>query len=116
MQTYLSIMAKIPVIYLLILSGSGVIVGDIAAKYWSTNLQTAYFMIAIVGYFASGFFYIPVLLREGLVVTSVIWSLISMLGFVFIGLVMFKESLTAIQSIGVAFGVISMIILVTTMK
>jgi multidrug transporter EmrE-like cation transporter len=104
-------MQKIPVIVLLIISATGVILGDFFAKYWSLHQRTIFYIIAIVGYLCSSIFYIPTLLRQGLVVTSIIWSLISIVGFLFIGLVVFKEPLTTLQIVGVAFGVISLVIL-----
>ncbi|MBI5421873.1 hypothetical protein HZA44_01960, partial [Candidatus Peregrinibacteria bacterium] len=61
-------------------------------------------------------FYVPTLLREGLVITSIIWSLISLIGFMFAGLVIFKESLNLHQGIGVVFGLVSLVILAITMK
>lgn len=116
MQTYLELMGKVPVLVLLSLSGLGVISGDVFAKYWSLHQRWPFFAAAIFGYFVSSFFYIPTLLREGLVITSIIWSLISLIGFLFIGLVIFKESLTLHQGIGVAFGLVSLVILAVTMK
>lgn len=116
MQTYLELMGKIPVLALLAISGTGVIVGDVFAKYWSMNQRGWFLVAAFIGYFASSFFYIPTLLREGLVITSIIWSLISLIGFLFVGLVLFKESLTFHQGIGVGFGLVSLVILAITMK
>jgi multidrug transporter EmrE-like cation transporter len=107
-------MQKIPVIVLLIISSLGVIMGDFFAKYWSVHQRAIFYVIAIVGYLCSSIFYIPTLLRQGLVVTSIIWSLISTIGFLFIGLVIFKETLTLVQMIGVGFGVISLVILAFT--
>lgn len=57
------------------------------------------------------FFYIPTLLSKGLVLTSIIWSLLSIIGFLLIGLVVFKEILTSMQIIGVSLGIIALIIL-----
>jgi multidrug transporter EmrE-like cation transporter len=90
--------------------------GDTFAKYWSLNPRWSIFIGAMLGYLASGFFYIPSLLREGLVITSVIWSLISIIGFLFVGLVLFKEHLTPVQWIAVALGIVSLLILAATMK
>lgn len=116
MQMYLELMGKIPVLVLLSLSGLGVIAGDVFAKYWSLHQRWPFFAAAIIGYFASSFFYIPTLLREGLVITSIIWSLISLIGFLFVGLVIFKENISLYQGIGVAFGLISLVILAVTME
>lgn len=104
-------MQKIPVFILLLLSGLSVVTGDYFAKYWSINQKTIFYILAILGYLGSSIFYIPTLLREGLVVTSVIWSLISIIGFLFVGLVIFKEVLTIWQIIGVSVGIIALVIL-----
>jgi multidrug transporter EmrE-like cation transporter len=116
MQPFVQIAQKIPISVLLLLSGAGVVLGDTFAKYWSLNPSWSIFVAAMIGYLASGFFYIPSLLQEGLVITSVIWSLISIIGFLFVGLVVFKEHLTPIQRVGVSFGVVSMVVLAATMK
>lgn len=116
METFIQIAQKIPIWALLALSGTGVVLGDTMAKVWSLNPRWSIFVVAMLGYFVSGFFYIPSLLREGLVITSVIWSLISIIGFLFVGLVFFKEHLTLIQWIAVALGVVSLLILAATMK
>jgi len=116
MQTYLELMGKIPVLVLLAISGIGVIAGDVFAKYWSMNPRWSLLAVTIFCYFTSSFFYVPTLLREGLVVTSIIWSLISLIGFLFVGLVLFRESVTFHQGIGVAFGLVALVILAITMK
>lgn len=112
----LSIVQKVPVLVLLIFSACGVVVGDFFAKYWSIHQRTAFFVLALIGYLISSLFYIPTLLREGLVVTSVIWSLLSIMGFLFIGLAVFKEQLTLSQIVGVALGVVALVILSVTSR
>ena len=105
------LLAKLPVIVLLLLSATSVVVGDYFAKSWSTNQKGIFLVIALTGYFFSGIFYIPSLLKQGLVITSIIWSLLSILGFLFIGLVLFQETLSATQMVGVGFGVVALILL-----
>jgi hypothetical protein len=46
-----SSMQKVPVIVLLLISASGVILGDFFAKYWSLHQRTIFYVIAIVGIF-----------------------------------------------------------------
>jgi len=109
-KTYLNLISNIPTAWLIIISGILVIIGDYTGKLWSENLRDAWFYFAILTYFLSGLLYIPVLTRENLTTTSVIWSLISILGFLFIGLVIFREKLTTLQVFGLLFGVISLAI------
>jgi len=109
-KIYLDLVSKLPVWLLLSVSGTVVILGDFCGKLWSQDQKPILFWISVISYFLSGILFLPTLLREGLTLTSVIWSLISIIGFVFIGLVIFKESLTLWQSVGVVFGVISLVI------
>lgn len=110
-SAYLSLLGKVPVIGLILLASASVIIGDYAAKAWSTNHKGIFLLIAFAGYFFSGFFYIPTLLREGLIVTSVIWGLLSTIGFIVIGLLIFRETLSLTQIIAVVLGIISILIL-----
>jgi multidrug transporter EmrE-like cation transporter len=111
MQMYLALAAKIPVFILIIFAAASVIVGDYFAKLWSIEQRPILWVVAVIGYFFSGFFYIPTLLREGLVVTSLLWSVLSIVGFLAIGLIVFKEMLTGAQVVGVVFGIVSLVIL-----
>ena len=111
MKFLLDIFSKVPVTVLLLISALFVIAGDFFAKYWSVHRGWLLFVIAFITYSLSGFFYIPTLLREGLVVTALMWTLLATIGFVLIGLLIFKESLTPLQIIGVITGIISLMIL-----
>lgn len=52
------------------------------------------------------------LLCEELVTTSAVWSLLSIIGFFFIGLVLLKETPVQLQLVGAAIGVAILIILI----
>lgn len=111
MNPLLAFLSRFPVWVLLMLSAAAVITGDYFAKYWSLHQKTVFFAIALVGYLLSGMFYIPVLRKEGLVISALIWILLNTIGFVTIGVVIFKESLTPLQTLGVITGTISLILL-----
>jgi multidrug transporter EmrE-like cation transporter len=111
MQIYIDLMSKIPVGALLLMSATGVILGDYFAKYWSQDPRPLWFVLTFVAYFFSPFFYVPTLLREGLVVTSVVWSILNIIGYLFIGLVIFRETLSGMQIIGVILGVMAFVML-----
>jgi multidrug transporter EmrE-like cation transporter len=51
------------------------------------------------------------LTRKGLVVSCVIWSIASIIAFLFVGLVVFHESLSGVQSTGVILGIIALLML-----
>ena len=104
-------LTSIPTWLLLLLSAVSVIAGDYFAKFWSTNQKPAFFILSIIGYVLSGVFFIPILLREGLVWASLIWVILSAAGFIFIGLVLFHETLTTIQTVGLILGVLAIILL-----
>jgi len=111
MQWYLELLARFPVLVLLIISAAGVVSGDLFAKTWSTNQKPIFFALAILGYAVSALFYVPTLLRDSLIITSIIWSLLSIIGFLIIGLVIFHETLTPTQTVGVVIGVIALLVL-----
>ena len=111
MQTYLALVAKFPVFVLIIFAVISVVTGDYFAKLWSINQRPIFFIAALIGYFGSGLFYTPTLVREGLVVTSVLWSVLAIIGFLVIGLIVFKEPITTIELVGVVFGIASLVIL-----
>ncbi len=106
-----STLSKIPVGGLLVLAATSVIFGDFSAKNWSSGAGDIWYVFAFIGYFGSAFFFIPTLLRESLVMTSVIWVVISSIGFLFIGIVLFHESLTLVQFIGVFLGIAGVLLL-----
>ena len=110
-NAYLSLLGRVPVVGLILAASVSVIVGDYAAKAWSMSHREWYLFLAFAGYFFSGFFYIPTLLRDGLIVTSVIWVLLSTIGFLVIGILIFKETLSLTQTIAVILGVISVLVL-----
>ena len=107
----MALFGKIPVVALLVLSAASVIWGDFAAKSWSLNHKPLWYWLGMLGYIGSGVFFIPTLLRQGLVVGSIIWDLLGLLGFLFVGIVIFKEQLTLMQGIGAALGGIALVLL-----
>ncbi len=111
MTEFFNFFFKFPVWVLLCLAAISVVTGDILAKYWSTNVKPVFYFAALIAYGFSGFFYVPTLLREGLVVTSIVWSILSIIGFLIVGIVIFKETLTPIQVVGVILGIAALIIL-----
>ncbi len=100
-----------PVWLALALSAGAVVAGDYFAKRWSIDRGANRYWIAVVFYLLAAQLYLPTLLKEGLVITSLIWSLLSTIGFLFVGLVVFKETLTGLQMVGVALGLVAMVIL-----
>ncbi|MFA6297061.1 MAG: hypothetical protein WC629_00685 [Candidatus Paceibacterota bacterium] len=111
LNLYLSLLGKVPVMGLILLAATSVVVGDFSAKMWSVNNKKEFLLLAFAGYFFSAFFYIPTLLRQGLIITSIVWGLLSTLGFIAIGLLIFKETLSISQTVAVVLGAVSLLIL-----
>ena len=111
MQFLISLFNKIPLAILFALSTFFVLFGDYLGKYWSTNHKPIFFIGALLGYLLTGFFYVPILLREGLVVSALLWILLDTIGFILIGLILFHEQLNLLQVVGIIFGFISLVIL-----
>lgn len=95
---------------LIIISAISTVLGDYFGKLWSTNLKPEFFWLNVIFYTLSSLFFLPALLKASLTMTSIVWSLISILGFLVIGLIIFKETLTFTQIIAVIFGVISLVL------
>ena len=111
MNTFFSWSQKIPLLLLFTVSALSVGIGDYLAKKWSLVPGWGSFVSALVFYFISSFFYLQTVARKGLVVSCVIWSIASIFAFLFVGLVLFHETLSGIQLIGVILGIISLLIL-----
>jgi drug/metabolite transporter (DMT)-like permease len=111
MDTLVSWSQKIPLILLFAVSALFVGTGDYLAKKWSLEPGWASISGALGCYFFSSFFYLLTLTRKGLVVSCVIWSIASIIAFLFVGLVVFHETLSGAQLIGVVLGTISLLIL-----
>jgi len=109
-QPLIDLLSRFPIAVLLSLSIIGVISGDYFAKSWSVNRQPLFFILGMIGYLASGLFYTPTLLKKGLVITSVIWSVVSTIGFILIGVLIFKEELSPLQIAGVALGSVALVL------
>ena len=112
MNFIISILSKLPAIVLVSLAAVSVIIGDFFAKYWSLNQKNIFYILTLIFYLGSGVLYVPSLLKEGLVITSIIWVLISTIGLLLVGIVIFKEQLSFIQVIGVTLGIIALLILI----
>lgn len=111
MQTIIEFFNKIPVWVLITLAATSVIIGDVFGKYWSQNRRLSFLILTLVFYACSGLFYTPTLLRKGLIVTSIAWTIMATVGFLIVGAIMFKEHLTGFQIAGTALGTVAIILL-----
>lgn len=111
MHYLLALATAVPVIVLVAVAAAANVAGDYVAKLWSEAPQVWLYAGAVALYGLSGFIYIPSLLREGLIVTSMAWTLITFIGFVLVGLFIFGEHLTTLQWAGVGCGVVALVLL-----
>jgi multidrug transporter EmrE-like cation transporter len=111
MESLISWSMKIPLLILFAVSALFVGAGDYLAKKWSLQPGWSSSAGALACYFTSSFFYLLTLTRKGLVVSCVIWSIASIIAFLFVGLVIYNETLTPLQTVGVVLGVISLLLL-----
>jgi drug/metabolite transporter (DMT)-like permease len=111
MDTIVSWSQRLPLTLLFTVSAVFVGVGDYLAKKWSLVPGWSFCAGALACYFFSSLFYLLTLTRKGLVVSCVIWSISSIVAFLFVGLIIFHETLSGMQLIGVILGTISLILL-----
>ncbi len=111
MNFLVTALQKLPVIGLLLLGAACVALGDYFGKSWSLDQRTSLYILSLATYALSAVFYLPTLLKESLVITTVIWSILIILVSIFIGLVLFKETLSPVRTIGVILGLVSLVIL-----
>jgi drug/metabolite transporter (DMT)-like permease len=111
METLVSWSQKVPLLLLFAVSAVSVGAGDYLAKKWSLEPGWDLLAGALACYFCSSFFYMQTLTRKGLVVSCIIWSISSIIAFLFVGLVVFHETLTGTQVAGVILGTAALLLL-----
>ncbi len=111
MESLVSWSLKIPLFLLFAVSALFVGIGDYLAKKWSIDHGWGSSAGSLVCYFSSSFFYLLTLTRKGLVVSCVIWSIASIIAFLFVGLVIYNETLSPLQTVGVVLGIVSLLLL-----
>jgi len=111
MTLFETIATRVPIAIWLVLSASAVVAGDYFAKRWSIDRGNIFFWLAIVFYALASQFYLPTLLKHGLIFTSIIWVILSTAGFILMGTVVFHEELGLRQWIGVTLGFFAILLL-----
>jgi multidrug transporter EmrE-like cation transporter len=109
-ESWIKLLERIPTLFLLVIAAVAVIFGDYMAKCWSVERKGSLFALAITGYILTGLFFIPTLTRNSLSVNAVIWVLLDTMGFLFIGLVIFKEQLNFWQGVAVLLGTAALVL------
>lgn len=111
MTLFETIATRIPVWVWLAFGAASVVAGDYFAKRWSLDRGNALFWVAVFFYAVASQFYLPTLLRHGLIYTSIIWVVLSTIGFLLLGTLVFHEELGLRQWIGVTLGFLAILLL-----
>jgi spermidine export protein MdtJ len=78
------------------------VVGIISAKLWNINKNPIFLVIICVLFAAAGYMFAKSLKFEGIGITNAIWTSLSAVLVVLSGYLLFKESISTIQIIGIA--------------
>ncbi|MEK7187666.1 MAG: hypothetical protein AAB691_02355 [Patescibacteria group bacterium] len=105
------LLSKLPTIALLLIGAICVAVGDYFAKSWSVEQRDILYYIAFASYALSPLFYLPTLLKESLIVTTIIWSILIILVSITLGAIVFHETLSPLKWSGVILGLVALVIL-----
>ena len=86
--------------------------GEFMSKKFALNPGWALFFTFILVDLISATAWLPAIFEKNqLSITGVIWSIVSLIATVLIGVLAFDEKLTLLQSIGLATGLVSVILL-----
>lgn len=87
-------------------------IGEYSSKEYANTSHWRYGAVAMFGYIVNALCFLPALSKmNSLTVLGTIWNLGYVFVTLFLGLVIFKEPLTALQVVGLSLGVISIILL-----
>jgi small multidrug resistance pump len=75
----------------------------LAGKMWSITHKPLYIIACSLGFAVAGFFFALSLKYEGSAITNVIWIGISVILVTIMGYFLFKEHISALQFLGIAF-------------
>ncbi len=108
----MGILTILPVWAWIIISTLFFAFGEFISKKFALNPSWMLFTLFIFIDLLSAAAWIPAIVQKNqLSITGVIWSVISLMATILIGLLLFNEKLTIIQSIGLVVGIISVILL-----
>jgi len=86
--------------------------GEFVSKKFALNPGWTLFITFLIVDIISASTWIPAIFEKNqLSITGVIWSVVSLIATVLIGLLVFNEKLTMIQSIGLVIGFVSVVLL-----
>jgi multidrug transporter EmrE-like cation transporter len=87
-------------------------IGEYSSKEYANTSSVKFGVYAMIGYMINALCFLPAISKmNSLVVLGTIWNLGYVFITLFLGLVIFKETLTMIHAVGLVLGVISIILL-----
>lgn len=86
-------------------------VGDISSKFAAVKNKNIYLIVAISLYILSTFIWAISLRHNDLSKATVIFNTLNVIAVVFAGVLIFKESLTTLNIVGIVLGIISVVLL-----
>ena len=96
----------------LILSAICFAVGEFLSKKFAINPKISYVFLILLAYCVGTLFWLPAILQKNqLSIVGTIWSVLSLLATVSIGVLVFSEKLNLVGTVGIIFAFISIILL-----
>jgi drug/metabolite transporter (DMT)-like permease len=89
---------------------------DIAAKYWGITNNNTWLYIGLVLNLPTVFFYMNAIRLGGLAITTPVILLLTIIISVTLGYLMFRESVTASQWLGIGIGIFSILLISGLLK
>lgn len=87
------------------------VIGDVYFKKWAIENKTALLIIGLTIYFAGAVFWALALKHEFLSKAIAIFTVLNLIAVVLIGTLLFHEDLSLVNKIGIALGIVSIILI-----
>lgn len=98
-----------PAVVWLLMSGAFNALGELFSKLWANHPNWFYVVIIALAYAVSGIFWLPALLQQNkLSEMGMMWILIATISTVGLGVIVFKEQLSALQWVGISLAILSL--------
>jgi multidrug transporter EmrE-like cation transporter len=99
-------------IYWLVLSGVFFAIGEFMSKKFALNPKISFVLLMLASYILGSLAWLPAILQKNqLSIVGVMWSVLSVISTILIGVLIFNEKLSQFGVIGIALGIISVILL-----
>ncbi len=84
--------------------------GILAAKFFSFNKNPLLLALTVACFGGAGYFFAKSLQYQGAAITNILWIAISVILVTILGYFLFKEKITTIQFVGIAFILVGLIL------